>query len=83
MLCSVLVREAPTGGPPRAGAWSRTVGRRGALAGPVRGSRMSVDRGQTAVDTGPRPTILSWRRLLICLGGGLLAAGVTVVAGVP
>ena len=33
--------------------------------------------------TGPRPTILSWRRLLICLGGGLLAAGVTVVAGVP
>ena len=32
---------------------------------------------------GPRPTFLSWRRLLICLGGGLLAAGMTTVAGVP
>ena len=31
----------------------------------------------------PRPTILSWRRLLICLGGGLLAAGLATVAGVP
>ena len=34
------------------------------------------------MDSGPRPTILAWRRLLICLGGGLLAAGVTAVAGV-
>ena len=83
MPCSVLVREAPTGGPPRAPAPSRTVGRRRALAGPVRGSRVSVARGRTAVEAGPRPTILSWRRLLICLGGGLLAAGLTAVAGVP
>jgi uncharacterized membrane protein len=29
----------------------------------------------------PRPTILSWRRLLICLGGGLLAAALAAVAG--
>ncbi|MBJ7453390.1 MAG: DUF1345 domain-containing protein, partial [Blastococcus sp.] len=29
------------------------------------------------------PTILSWRRLLVCLGGGLLAAGLAMVAGVP
>ena len=59
------------------------MGRRGALAGPLRGYRVSVAPGRTAVDTGPRPTILSWRRLLVCLGGGLLAAGVTVIAGVP
>lgn len=31
----------------------------------------------------PRPTILSWRRLLICSGGGLFAGGLGVVAGVP
>ncbi|GAB3308348.1 hypothetical protein GCM10027451_17240 [Geodermatophilus aquaeductus] len=31
----------------------------------------------------PRTTILSWRRLLVCLGAGLLAAGVVVFAGVP
>jgi uncharacterized membrane protein len=42
-----------------------------------------VARDGTAVEAGPRPTILSWRRLLICLGGGLLAAGVPVVAGIP
>ena len=30
-----------------------------------------------------RPTILSWRRLLICLGGGILAAGLAAFAGVP
>lgn len=59
------------------------MGRRGTPAGPVRGQRVSVDPGGTAVDTGPRPTILSWRRLLICLGGGLLAAGSATVAGVP
>jgi uncharacterized membrane protein len=35
------------------------------------------------VDAAQRATILSWRRLMICLGGGLLAAGVTTVAGVP
>ncbi len=35
------------------------------------------------MDTGPRPTILSWRRLLICLAGGLVAAGLAVLAGVP
>jgi uncharacterized membrane protein len=28
-------------------------------------------------------TILSWRRLLICLGGGVLAAALAVIAGVP
>ena len=83
MLCSVLVREAPTGGPPRAAAPSRTAGRRGAPAGAVPGSRMSVARGGTAVEAAPRPTILSWRRLLICLGGGLLAAGLTGVARIP
>jgi uncharacterized membrane protein len=44
---------------------------------------VSVAGGRTAVGAGPRPTILSWRRLLICLGGGLLAAVVAVVAGVP
>ena len=30
-----------------------------------------------------RPTILSWRRLLICLGGGVLAGGLVTVAGLP
>jgi uncharacterized membrane protein len=44
---------------------------------------VSVAGGRSAVDAGPRPTILSWRRLLSCLGGGLLAAGLAVVAGVP
>jgi uncharacterized membrane protein len=44
---------------------------------------VSVAGGRTAVEASPRPTILSWRRLLICLGGGLLAAGLTVVAGLP
>jgi uncharacterized membrane protein len=44
---------------------------------------MTVTPRGTAEEAGPRPTILSWRRLLICLGGGLLAAGLTTVAGVP
>jgi uncharacterized membrane protein len=44
---------------------------------------VTAARGGTAVEARPRPTILSWRRLLISLGGGLLAAGVTTVAGVP
>ncbi|MBW0108603.1 DUF1345 domain-containing protein [Pseudonocardia sp. KRD-182] len=43
---------------------------------------MRVERGRSAV-ADPRPRILSWRRLLICLGGGLLAGGSTAVAGVP
>src|SRR3954452_24663381 len=72
--CSVRVGEAPT-------APSRH--RERALAGPVRGHQVSVARGRTAVEAPPRRTILSWRRLLICLGGGLLAAGLTTVAGVP
>jgi uncharacterized membrane protein len=33
--------------------------------------------------TRPELTILSWRRLLICLAGGLVAAGLTTVAGLP
>jgi Protein of unknown function (DUF1345) len=81
--CSVLVREAPAGGPPRAPATSRSVGRLRTLAGPLRGYPVSVARGGTAVEAGEGPTILSWRRLLLCLGGGLLAAGLTTVAGVP
>jgi uncharacterized membrane protein len=44
---------------------------------------VTVARGRTAVDAGVRPTILSWRRLLICLGGGILAAGLAAFAGVP
>jgi uncharacterized membrane protein len=44
---------------------------------------VSGARSRAAVGAGPRPTILSWRRLLICLGGGLIAAGLPVVAGVP
>jgi uncharacterized membrane protein len=81
--CSVRVAEASTGGPPQPAAPSPTVGRRGALAGPLWGHRMSVARGRTAVEAGPRPTILSWRRLLICLSGGVLAAVLAVLAGVP
>ncbi|MGY1634877.1 DUF1345 domain-containing protein [Geodermatophilus sp. SYSU D01186] len=44
---------------------------------------MSAAGGGTAVEAGRRPTILSWRRLMICLGGGLVAAELTTVAGVP
>lgn len=62
---------------------SRTVDRRRALAGRVRGSQVSAAPGRAAVRAGPRPTILSWRRLLICLGGGFVAGGLTVVVGVP
>jgi uncharacterized membrane protein len=44
---------------------------------------MSTAAGGTAVEAGPRPAVLSWRRLLLCLVGGLLAAGLTAIAGVP
>jgi uncharacterized membrane protein len=30
-----------------------------------------------------RPNVLTWRRLLICLGGGLFVAGVTLAAELP
>ena len=83
MPCSVPVREAPTGGPPRIPAPIRTAGRRRALAGPVPGRLVSDASGGKAAVTGTRTTILSWRRLLICLGGGLLAAVLATVAGVP
>jgi uncharacterized membrane protein len=33
--------------------------------------------------TGTRPTVLSWRRVLICLAGGIVAAALTLVAGLP
>jgi uncharacterized membrane protein len=61
----------------------RTAGRHRVLGDPVPGQKVSGAGSRTAVEAGPRPTILSWRRLLICLGGGLLAAGVPVVAGIP
>jgi uncharacterized membrane protein len=44
---------------------------------------VSVASSRTAVEAGPRSTILSWRRLLVCVGGGLVAAGLTTAAGVP
>jgi uncharacterized membrane protein len=44
---------------------------------------MTVRRGRAAAEAAPQRTILAWRRLLICLGGGLLAAGLATVAGVP
>jgi uncharacterized membrane protein len=78
--CSVRVVEAPPV-PPPVPAPSRPAGR--ARTAPLRGYPVSVAGGRTAVESGPRPTILSWRRLLICLGGGLLAAGLATVAGVP
>jgi uncharacterized membrane protein len=45
------------------------------------GRAVTTTRGKTAPDA--RPTILSWRRLLVCLAGGLLAAGLATIAGVP
>jgi uncharacterized membrane protein len=48
------------------------------------GHPVSGARGRTAGHTKPHTTtILSWRRLLTCLGVGLLAAGLTAVSGVP
>ncbi len=73
MRCSVRAAEAP----------AAASGRGRALAGPVQGHRVSVARSPTAGVVGARPTILSWRRVLVCLGGGLLAAVLTVVTGVP
>ncbi|GAA0813309.1 hypothetical protein Sya03_55700 [Spirilliplanes yamanashiensis] len=35
------------------------------------------------MEAGPRTTILSWRRMLICLAGGLVAAALATVAGTP
>jgi uncharacterized membrane protein len=53
----------------------------------VQGRRVSVDAGRTGVASGTqqdeRSTVLSWRRLLLCLGGGLVAAASVVLAGVP
>ena len=46
-------------------------------AGPVPASRVTAARERTAVEAGTRPAILSWRPVLICLGGGFLAAGLT------
>ena len=83
MPCSVRVAEAPAGRPLPSPAPSRTAGRRRAPAGPVRGHGVNAAPGGTAVEAAQRPTILSWRRLLVCLGGGLVAAGLTTVAGVP
>ncbi|MGY1740614.1 MULTISPECIES: DUF1345 domain-containing protein [unclassified Blastococcus] len=44
---------------------------------------MTVAPGRTAVQADRRPTILSWRRLLVCFAGGLLAAALSTLAGVP
>ncbi len=44
---------------------------------------MTAERNRTVGVTRPRSTILSWRRLLICLGGGVLAAGSMTIAGFP
>ncbi|MDT7711229.1 MAG: hypothetical protein QOG20_6836 [Pseudonocardiales bacterium] len=83
MPCSVRVGEATTGGALRAPAASRRVERHRAIAGPLRVLPVTAARGGAVAEAGPRSTILSWRRLLICLGGGLLAAGLATVAGVP
>ena len=79
MPCSVRVAEAPPDEQLRAPA----LDRRRAGAGRVRDDRVSAATGSPDVEAGRSSTILSWRRLLICLGAGLLAAGLTAVAGVP
>lgn len=43
---------------------------------------MTVTDRSPSAGTRP-PTILSWRRLLTCLAGGVIAAGLATVAGVP
>jgi uncharacterized membrane protein len=71
------VREAPA--PGTAGP-APELGLRRVAA--VHGAPVTAhDRTSAAVT--PRPTILSWRRLLASLGGGLVAAAVTVLAGMP
>ena len=48
---------------------------------------MSIAAGRTSGALGAEEdessTILSWRRLLLCLGGGVLAAALATLAGVP
>ena len=51
-------------------------------APPGRGQPVTVTDRSTSVGT-ERPAILSWRRLLICLVGGLIVAGLATLAGVP
>jgi uncharacterized membrane protein len=49
----------------------------------VQSPRVNVIPRQAGPATRPRPAILSWRRLLICFGGGILAAAVTIAGGLP
>ncbi|NKY38080.1 DUF1345 domain-containing protein [Cellulomonas septica] len=45
---------------------------------------MSTAHASAAADAGrPSPTILSWRRVLVCLGAGIVATATTAVLGVP
>lgn len=44
---------------------------------------MRVDDGAAERLASTRTTILSWRRVLTCLGGGLVAATLSAVAGAP
>ena len=44
---------------------------------------MTAESDRTVGITGTHSMILSWRRLLICLGGGVIAAGLATIAGVP
>ena len=57
--------------------------RHSSILGPLRGFPVTAAGAGAAVEAGPRSTILSWRRMLTCLGAGLLAAGLATVAGVP
>lgn len=85
MRCSVPTREASpsrgTAGPGPAG------GRAGGASAPQRPEAHLPGEPHAGRDCGvtgrPAGTILSWRRQLLCLGGGVLAAALTAVAGVP
>jgi uncharacterized membrane protein len=44
---------------------------------------VSLAPDRTAVDGPAREQVISWRRLLVCLAGGVAAAMVVVVAGAP
>lgn len=46
-------------------------------------SRTNITPDRTAAESAAPTTILSWRRVLICLGAGLVAAGLTAAVGVP